>query len=333
MLWVADYSFARPWPLPGYVGVVRYILGAGKGITKAEYDQLLSRGMSVTLVMETGTQPAMGGYGGGVTDARAAFAQADSIGWPSDRPIYFVAEDPNPVAAASWATVAAYFAGLHQLVPVSRIGAYGSAALVDWLIATGKATFGWAVETWPGSPAGLHLRQMYNAVPGAPSNLGGIVDPNECLQADWGQHPAPNTPPPGGSMTPFVCADPISGGTWAIEADGAVYTADGAPFCGGANQHPEWHIAPIVGLAPWTTGYVIVSDDPNDTTGDRFRYYRMAGAPDRIPAYLARLGADEAALAALQALVASLPSGGVPGDHPAVVQIEAELAAIKAAIA
>ena len=292
MLWVADFSLARPWPLPGYCGVVRYILDGtmpGKGITKAEYDGYLAAGLSVTLVMETGSQPALRGFAGGQADARAAFAQAAAIGWPADRPIYFVFEDPTRVAAAQWPALEQYAIGVASIVPVSRIGAYGSAALDDWLIQRGHASYGWAVETWGALTPRINLCQMYNPVPGAPSNLGGSVDPNECLTADWGQTPAPATTavPTSTEVDDMsrVAFDVISGGTWAIDANGAVFTADGAPYFGGLNQHPDWKAGSgtnlAVGIAPWSNGYVIVTLESTDGTGDHFRYYRFAGGADR----------------------------------------------------
>ncbi len=87
--------------------------------------------------------------------------------------------------------------------------------------------------------------------------------------------------------------DEKTGGTWAIQADGSVFTADGAPYCGGLNAHPSWQAGtvanPAVGIAPWKgdgtdqggNGYVIVTLWGADTTGDPFRYYRFprAGVP------------------------------------------------------
>jgi hypothetical protein len=96
----------------------------------------------------------------------------------------------------------------------------------------------------------------------------------------------------GGFMS-RVCEDPITGGSWAVQADGAVYTADGAPYLGGANSHPAWTVGgpanPVVGIVPWKgdgtnkggNGYAIVTTWTADTTGDPFRYYRFprAGIP------------------------------------------------------
>jgi hypothetical protein len=84
----------------------------------------------------------------------------------------------------------------------------------------------------------------------------------------------------------FVCEDPATGGTWAVLTDdGEVDTADGAPYLGGLNNHPEFHALdaahPIVGVAPWKDaqgawGYKIAEFDPTPPTGQgRVRYYRF----------------------------------------------------------
>ncbi len=195
MLWIADFSLARPWPLPeGYVGVLRYILDGtmpGKGMSKAEYDFYLANGKSVAWIHETGYQRALLGYAEGVAQAQQSFAKADSIGWPKDRPGYFSAEDPSRIAVSDWPKVEQFFIGAATIVPVSRLGGYGGPDLLDWLHSRGRITNGIAVETWGAVRPWMQLRQMYNPVPGAPSNLGGAVDPDQCLQADWGQVPSP----------------------------------------------------------------------------------------------------------------------------------------------
>jgi len=351
MPWVADYSLARPWPLPGYSGVVRYILDGsmvGKGITKAEFDLLLSRGMSVALVMETGTQPALRGTPGGSADARAAFAAADAIGWPANRPIYFVAEDPTRLSTAQWPTVAAYFAGVASVVPPARIGAYGSAALVDWLIGRGQATYGWAVQTWGLLTPRIHLQQMYNPIPGAPSNLGGTVDPNQTLIADWGQHPAPAPTASGGTNLP-ASTDVVA--TWVLPG------TNGAARC---QLHADGGLFAFGGLAPTALRYTAYGNDgsgydfPDPKYPGVFSYpgfpavvrdkpfptryftsmhvvsyqgvnYEAAVvvAPFDPGPILARLGTDEANLAQVENNMAHLPPGpaGPPGADAAVVDL------------
>lgn len=189
--WAADFSSAQlsadQLIVAGYQGAVRYITGAGKQIAPPElHDLTTTPGMALALVNETYAQAAGGGYAVGRAEAQAAFTRADQLGWPPTRPIYFVLEDPHSVPPP-WSVLEEYLRGVLTVVPLARVGDYGSARQIAHMQAIGLTTYGWAVQTWPGDHTGCHLIQMYSPVPGAPSNLGGAVDPNMILQADWGQ--------------------------------------------------------------------------------------------------------------------------------------------------
>jgi len=188
----ADESFSRG--RPGWAkGMIRYITGQGKAIDKAEYDSLLAAGYSVALVQEGGNQPAMRGWAGGVADAQAANNAADQIGFPPDRPIYYVAEDPNPLAQGAWPTVVSYFQGVASLHR-RPAGGYGSRGLLEHLHDAGLIGFVWQVKTWgPGISPLANLVQNPNP---DENTLGGSVDEDDVLTADWGQHPSPAIPPP-----------------------------------------------------------------------------------------------------------------------------------------
>lgn len=203
--WAADFSAfqidAAGLKAAGYSAAVRYIVGAGKQISQGEFNNLTQTpGMALALVNETFGQAASRGYNQGKLEAQAAFSRADLLGWPHDRPIYFVGEDPTHVPAPI-PLIEDYFRAVLTVVPVSRVGFYGSAVNAQHMKAIGLATYGWAVETWPGSPVGLHLRQMYNPVPGAPTNFGGQVDPNMVMLPEFGQWSA-TTPPPAPVVQP-----------------------------------------------------------------------------------------------------------------------------------
>ena len=53
--------------------------------------------------------------------------------------------------------------------------------------------------------------------------------------------------------------DPVTGGYWATDANGALYAAAGAPYVTGLNQHPAWQAGsaesggadPCVGIVYW----------------------------------------------------------------------------------
>lgn len=200
--WAADFSAAQinavQLKAAGYSGAIRYITGDGKQITPAEFADLTTTpGIALALVNETFGQAASRGYAQGRSEAVAAFTRADQMGWPKDRPIHFVLEDPNWLPQP-WPVLEEYLRGVLTVVPVSRVGDYGSAHQIAHMLAIGLCTYGWAVETWPGDESGCCLQQRYNPYPGAPHNFNGGVDPNMVLKADWGQWSAttPITSPP-----------------------------------------------------------------------------------------------------------------------------------------
>lgn len=191
-LWAADFSWAQltvaELQTAGYSGAIRYVIGAGKQVTPDEFHTLTTTpGFSLALVNETTAQAAQGGYQVGRAEAFAAFGRADTLGWPNTRPIYFVCEDPNWLTEPSWAAIEQYLEGVASVVPVARIGDYGSAQQIAHMMTLGLCTYGWAVETWPGDESRCHLQQRYNPYPGAPHNFNGQVDPDMILQPDWGQ--------------------------------------------------------------------------------------------------------------------------------------------------
>jgi len=76
----------------------------------------------------------------------------------------------------------------------------------------------------------------------------------------------------------MICQDPVSGGYWIAWPDGAVHTARGAPFLGGANNdkaNPGRF--PCIGIAPRPEadggGYVLALDFTAAKEGDRARFY------------------------------------------------------------
>jgi hypothetical protein len=220
-------------------------------------------------------------------------------------------------------------------VPASRIGAYGSAGLVDWLIQRGRATFGWAVQTWGAVTANINLCQMYSPVPGAPSNLGGSVDPNECLQQDWGQNPAPalahSTTLEGDLLMSRACTDVVTGGCWVVGDDGGVFAYQGAPMLGNA-VGKGWNIGtgtpnPIVGIVAFGTGYSIIAQwGPAD-----FRFYSFPSTRPMPVGAQGPAGKDGATGPAGKDGAPGTPGkDGPPGVGTDNVALSAEVAAISA---
>ncbi len=195
----ADESFSRvsasQLRADGIASLIRYVTGSGKAISASELQTLLAAEISVCLVMETFEQAASMGFTQGMNEARSALAAADSVGWPADRPIYFVAEDPRPVARTAWGSVSDYFAGVNFVLGEQgrpwRPGAYGSGALCGYLVDSGLVGLEWHVSTWPGADRSrAALVQEANGLAGY-STLGGAIDLDSINPslADWGQYP------------------------------------------------------------------------------------------------------------------------------------------------
>ena len=161
-----------------FVGIVRYVSDfSPKNITRAEYERAMSLGLTVTLVCEQGNQPALRGRAGGIHDSNIANQQADSLGYPGDATIYYVADDPTPLPSSQWSAVVEYF----QALGGRPKGAYGSGPLCAHLLGLGLVAKTWTVSTW-GHPAGNSLVQMVGA------NTSGLaVDVDEIVQSDYGQ--------------------------------------------------------------------------------------------------------------------------------------------------
>lgn len=187
-----DYSFARPSPsalrAAGYEGVIRYLdwLPNPKVIDGAELAALHAAGLSVALVWESVAQRASsGGQAGGHADAVEALRQAEVLGLPADRPIYFVLEDPNVEPVSDWTAIEAYLAGVGEVLPATRIGGYGSQKLVEAMVTGDRIGWGWQVEGWSTSVSNLcNLYQRLKV--SLDPRLAGQVDEDAILESDWG---------------------------------------------------------------------------------------------------------------------------------------------------
>ena len=211
---VCDYSFARPnlatLKQAGYQGVMRYLapLPNQKVVTVGEANAIRSAGLGLGLVWESVNGRALSGATGGLSDGTEALRQAAALGFPADRPIYFVAEDPARVALGAWPTIEAYFLGLMQGgVPLSRIGAYGSQLLVEHLVTIHLASWGWQVEGWSSGISGAC--QLYQRL--KPTLVGGAVglelDEDAVLSSDWGGWMPDAQPALSVSETPIQIGD------------------------------------------------------------------------------------------------------------------------------
>lgn len=193
---VLDYSDARPSPAAmraaGIVGVMRYLSGGHnlKDLTAAEAKALHDAGLTIGLVWETSAHRMDGGAAAGAADAKAANAQADALGFPDDRPIYF-ANDQNVCTQA-------HVDYLQAAKNASRrpVGPYGSTALIDAGARIG-CRYGWKVATWGPPTANACLTQEPNVASPVPG-----TDMNFTHRDDWGQWPFT------GAATPETEGDP-----------------------------------------------------------------------------------------------------------------------------
>lgn len=201
---VCDFSSARPnfaaLKAAGYSGVITY--ATRFGLNAALYQQILAAGLQFAMVMEWGTQPGLRGAPGGTADAQAAEATAKAIGYGGA--IYYVAEDPNTLSTASWPTVVSYFQAVKAVNPNRALGAYGSQALVAHLQQLGLVKYGWCVDPWSPTRAGMHLTQILGSVPAA---FVGQIDTDLIIEADWGQVPQAITPSGAGDNDVRVIED------------------------------------------------------------------------------------------------------------------------------
>lgn len=172
----ADYSFARPDPktlaAAGVKAVGRYLGGStGKQITKLEAAALHDAGIGIWLVFESTAGRAINGsQADGETDAQAARAQAATVGYNTNCPIFFAVD-----SAASAAQVQNYFAGVRRILG-DRTGIYGGNVVfpcATWLWQAGATS--WSTK-YPGPAA--HIVQ-------------GLAGPVAGTDVDHIQHPVP----------------------------------------------------------------------------------------------------------------------------------------------
>lgn len=195
---VVDYSAGRIAPIAlrnaGVVGVCRYLSwppGTGaKVIQKAEYDELVSAGIRVTLNWEFRADDWLGGASAAQLHAAEAVRQAKALGYPKGEVIIGSA-DFN-MSASQWSMAGrAYAVAFANGIRAGgfRPGVYGPYNVLQWVSELGvmdafwQAGMSWAWtnnnKVWPGA----HLFQH------AHLTIGGIdTDYNDILITPlWGK--------------------------------------------------------------------------------------------------------------------------------------------------
>lgn len=245
---VLDYAWARPAPAAivtaGAVGVCRYLSHdtTGKRIDAGELAALHAAGLPVLLVWEDGAQAARAGAPQGVRDARAANQQADALGWPDDRPIFYAVDYD---VEGETAVVIDYLRGCAggSKRPVRVYGNY------DVVEAAWHAQFGagWQTLGWSRGRVSPHacLIQTTRPAPLKDTDVNVIGDGF----TDWGQHPLPHRPAPAPAPAPrpkghpdmYIAADVASTATLPdgepVIPWGAIFHCTVDPARGGLRYH------------------------------------------------------------------------------------------------
>lgn len=171
----------------------RYLSGGdAKDLDAGEAQGLLKDGIDVVLVWETTAERTLAAEAAGQADARAALAEAERLGLPAHRPIYFAVDfDEAPSQAAD---VAAYFVGVRAVLGIARVGVYGGFYTVERLGAAGLVRYVWQTYAW--SDGQLSKRANIYQYSNGHSVAGVPVDYNRALKVDfgqWGYVPPPKT--------------------------------------------------------------------------------------------------------------------------------------------
>lgn len=246
-----DYAWARPSPsslkAQGFSFVARYLSydTSGKNLDHAEETAVKKAGLDIVLCWEWGAQDALDGYARGVQHAKAAESQANALGAPKDRPIYFAID--FDASSGDQGAIDAYFDGVASVIGHARTGAYGGYHPIARLFNHGKIKWGWQTYAWSGGQwdSRAQLRQVQN-------DIGGGLDKDEAVVADFGQWgpAAPKPPPPasGGnaSLGGTVASDPAVG----ANADGRLEVFAVGPK---GNMETAFQTAPNGGWSGWAS--------------------------------------------------------------------------------
>lgn len=226
-----DYSFSRPTsPAALYtLGirlVARYLSNPPntKNLSALEAQGLLAAGIGILLNWESEAgRPLLGGEAGSA-DGLVAAAVAESCGAPHGLTIYYSCDrDVDVTNASQMVTVTAYYlAAKVATAGRYRVGVYGEADLIDYLVNAGAVDGEWQTYAWSNGrlSANADLYQYLNTqtLAGAAVDFDRIIHP-ELLGAWWpdGLTLAGSGLLEGLEVADLVVDDP-RGGSWFITA-------------------------------------------------------------------------------------------------------------------
>ncbi len=158
--------------------------GDWKHLTADELRAYQAAGIPVVANAEGSSDGLKLGYSAGVawaTSARDFFQR--TLGWPTDRPIYFSVDFDT--TSDDWNELDAAFDGIASVIGRAQTGVYGEYSIVEHFAANGKAPWRWQTYAWSNFKVSdkIHLYQYRNSVP-----FGGTtVDFDRAMVADYGQ--------------------------------------------------------------------------------------------------------------------------------------------------
>src|SRR5262249_31326383 len=132
-------------------------------------------------------------YGLGAQHAQAADGQAQAVGQPAGRPIYFAIDfDAQP---SDQGAIDAYFDGVASVIGQGRTGVYARYGPLSRLLGEGKDAWAWQTYAWSYGQwdPRAQIRQVQNDIgPGGEMDLDQAVAPDF---GQWGPTPGPSGPP------------------------------------------------------------------------------------------------------------------------------------------
>ena len=185
-----DWSVAHPpsdksLAAAGVTFACRYLSHSpAKNLKLLEANHLSSLGIDLVVVWETTANRALAGHDAGVADATEALRQANHLGMPEGRPIYF-AIDFDATAHQLSHEITEYFQGVNEVLGAGRTGVYGGFRQVGAMFDAGVVSFGWQTYAWSGGQWDnrAQIQQYRND-----KLVGGVsVDFDRATSADFGQ--------------------------------------------------------------------------------------------------------------------------------------------------
>ncbi|WP_067458214.1 DUF1906 domain-containing protein [Actinomadura macra] len=215
-----DYAWGRPGVAAlkraGAKFVCRYLSHdtTGKNLTRDEANELSAAGLWLVVVWESTASRALDGREAGEDDARAAAGQAESLGMPDDRPIYFAVD--FDATSEQQRAINAYLDGAASVIGRERVGLYAGHGPIKRAFDAGKITYGWQTYAWSGGDwdSRAQLQQYSND-----HDINGVsTDYDRALKSDYGQWRV-GVSPEGDDMPDYVSvgtetAQQLPPGTW-----------------------------------------------------------------------------------------------------------------------